>query len=134
MKYCSSIKTRMLIKHFLNTNILIISPSIFVRAKYICCSFALVLSALIHINSKLLIKCVGGNCSHECGKKKADNGDNLNHGGGIFTSAFCPGYISLFISLLSEPGPFKSHKRLICDDVRSIFKWQLRGNKMYTCI
>lgn len=70
--------------------------TIFVNSKYICCSSTFVLSALRHINSKLLIKCVGGNCSHECGRKKADNGDRQNHGGGFFTSIFFPGYFSCF--------------------------------------
>ena len=60
-----------------------------------CCPSTFVLSALIHINSKLLIKCVGGNCSHECGREKADNGDRQNHGGGFFTSIFFPMDISL---------------------------------------
>ena len=50
--------------------------TIFINPKYICSSSTFVLSALIYINSKLLMKCLGGNCSHECGGRKSDNGDN----------------------------------------------------------
>lgn len=61
------------------------------------CAFVPFVSAFIHINSKLLIKCVGGNCSHKCGEKKANNGHNQNHGGGIFTFDFLVGCFSSFL-------------------------------------